>query len=280
MRYATAVILFALSMVCASVAQDIPPGSYQQTCRDIKMHGSSLRAKCETSSRQWIKTRLDNSDRCVGDITNVEGQLTCNQNATTPQGTYLQSCKNVKVRWNTLYARCKDINGQWVDTQLTDFNRCAGGIGNINGQLQCGAGGNTGWYRDRDGDRDHDRNQGNGPQGSFAQTCRDISVRGDDLRARCETVDGQWRDTSLDGYNSCIGDIVNDNGQLECTRRGGRTVPNGTYAQTCRQIYVRGDFLRAQCETRDGRWVWTQLNDWDSCRSGIVNLDGQLHCDR
>jgi hypothetical protein len=103
-------------------------------------------------------------------------------------------------------------------------------------------------------------------------------VNGNTLRARCQTSDGQFVETALD-YDQCSGDIVNDEGRLECTRSGGRNVPPGSYSQTCRQIYVRGDYLRAQCENRDGRWVWTQLNDWDNCRS-ITNLDGQLHCDR
>jgi len=285
MRYATAVVLFVLSMVLTSAAADNPPaGSYLQTCRDISMHDWNLRAKCQTSNGNWVRTQLNDSDRCVGDITNIEGQLTCNKDATPPPGTYLQSCKNVKVRWNSLIARCKMMNGQWRDSQLGDFSRCTGGIGNVDGQLTCGGWANKDWDRDRDRDRDRgwyrDRDRGYGPRGSYTQTCRDIRVNGDDLRARCETIDGGWRDAFLDGYNRCMGDIVNDDGRLECTRRGGRVVPTGTYAQTCRQIYVRGDTLRAQCQTRDGHWMWSQLNDWDDCNRGIVNIDGQLHCDR
>lgn len=290
MRHSLMLAVFAFAVALSSSAQDIPPGSYQATCRDIKMHHNDrLQAKCKTSQGSWINTSLDSADRCVGDITNIEGQLTCNKNSAPPQGTYLQTCRDVRMRYNTLWARCQTRSGQWVDTSLNNFSQCNGGIGNFDGQLRCGNYDRGGWDRDRDGDRDRDRDRdgdrdrdwrGGGPRGSYSQTCRDIQVQGDRLRARCETSDGRWLDTTLEDSDRCVGDIVNDEGRLECTRRGGRTVPTGTYSQTCRQIYVRGDYLRAQCQTRDGRWMWSQLNDWDDCRRGIVNLDGQLHCDR
>jgi CVNH domain len=276
MRYPIALAIFALTMVLSSAADDIPPGTYRDTCRNIKMHHDRLQAKCQTSQGNWVNTSLEDADRCVGDITNVEGQLTCNKNSSPPSGTYLQTCRDVRVRYNTLWARCQTSSGQWVDTSLNNISQCGGGIVNIEGQLRCGG------YPGGDRDRDHDRGWrgGSPPRGSYAQTCRDIGIQGDRLRARCETSSGRWIDTSLEDYDRCIGDIVNDEGRLDCTRRGGRSVPSGTYSQTCRQIYVRGDTLRAQCETRDGRWQWSQLNDWDDCRSGIVNIDGQLRCDR
>ena len=73
---------------------------------------------------------------------------------------------------------------------------------------------------------------------------------------------------------------VNDDGRLECTRRGGRLVPTGSYSQSCRNIYVRGDNLRAMCQNRGGQWVWSELRDWDDCRRGIQNDDGRLRCNR
>jgi CVNH domain len=280
MRYA-ALAIFTFAVVLSCPAQDIPPGSYRDSCRSIKMHHDRLQAKCQTSQGNWVHTDLDDVDRCVGDITNVEGQLTCNKNGAPPQGSYMQTCRDVRARYNTLWARCETSNGQWINTSLDNFSQCPGGIVNIEGQLRCGGYGRDRDYdRDHDGDRDHNWRGGGQPRGSYEQSCRDISVQGDRLRARCQTSDGRWLDAALDDFDRCVGDIVNYEGRLGCTRRGGRSVPQGTYSQTCRQIYVDGDFLRAQCETRDGHWTWTQLNDWDGCRSGIVNLNGQLHCDR
>lgn len=189
-----------------------------------------------------------------------------------PGGSYRASCKNIKVRGDVLFARCKDYNNHWVDTQLNDYNRCGGDISNTGGQLRCNDNGNA------NGDGDRDRDRGRAPRGSYSQTCRNIDVRGDTLSAECDTGNGDWRRTSLDHYDDCSGEIVNDNGELECTRRGGRQVPRGTYVQTCRNIYVRGDKLRANCQTGDGGWNWSQLDDWDDCRGGIVNDRGHLVC--
>jgi len=269
-----AILVVAMILPCAA---QIPSGTYQQSCKSIKMRHDTLQAKCKNTSGHWVKTSLNDADRCTGDITNIDGQLTCggyghperDAQRGLPQGSYTQTCNRVHVDGDTLSALCQTSGGQWVDTVLNDFRRCTGDITNVEGRLTCGGYGHP--------ERDVARGA---PQGSYTQTCNEVRADGYALRARCQTSDGRWLDAYIDNYSQCMGDIVNDEGHLECTRGRGRTVPQGTYTQTCRQIYVRGDTLRAQCETRDSRWVWSELNDWDSCRSGIVNLDGQLHCDR
>jgi CVNH domain len=272
-----AVTLFFAAGKSSAVTMDNPPGSYQQSCKNIKMRGDTLVARCKNYDNHWVDTTLDDVDRCGGDITNAGGQLTCSKNGAAPSGDYAQTCRDISMRYNTLRARCQTRDGQWVDTSLDSYNRCRGGIVNIDGHLRC-AGDADDRYRDGGGDRDGDRNRNNGPRGSYSETCRNIDVRGNTLRARCQSVAGEWRQTSLDNPGGCVGDIVNDDGYLQCTRGGGRTVPRGSYSETCRQIYVRGDSLRARCQTSDGRWVWSQLNEWDDCRGGIVNLNGQLVC--
>ena len=81
-----------------------------------------------------------------------------------PGGSYQSSCKNIKVRGDSLFARCKNNKNHWVDTSLADYDRCRGDISNTGGQLTCGGGqgGSGGSY----------------PTGTYTQTCRDISVRG------------------------------------------------------------------------------------------------------
>ena len=145
-----------------------------------------------------------------------------------PGGSYQQTCRNINARGNTLYAECEDTNRNWRSTQLRDYNRCRGEIQNINGNLQC-----TGGYGHGDGDRDHgrydrDRDHDNDrdwdwdrdrrnrvPRGSYVQTCQNIQVAGNTLRARCEKKNGKWRDTSLSNFWGCR-DIENDNGKLRC----------------------------------------------------------------
>ncbi|HEV3316102.1 MAG TPA: CVNH domain-containing protein [Candidatus Angelobacter sp.] len=269
------VMFFGIGKSSAAAWDNPPGGSYQQSCKNIKVRGDSLTARCKNNNNHWVDTSLADYDRCRGDISNSGGQLTCGQGGGSyPAGDYAQTCRDISVRNNTLRARCQDGNGGWVDTYLDSYDRCSGGISNINGQLRCNGNGYGGGDRDRDGDQ----GRGRGPRGSYSQTCRDIQVRGDSLSAECQTGYGEWRRTSLDHYDDCSGEIVNDDGQLECTRRGGRQVPRGSYSQTCRNIYVRGDKLRANCQTGDGRWAWSQLDDWNDCRGGIVNVNGQLVC--
>lgn len=296
MRYLMLVALFAIAILShpktsvAAAMDDYPAGSYQDTCRDINMRGDDLRARCMDTRGHYRNAFLDAADRCWGDISNNDGRLVCEKNGTLPSGGYSQTCRDVRVRYGALRARCQDRTGAWVDTSLDAFWRCNGVIENIDGQLRCVANRDRDYDRDRDRDRDHDRDRdrdhdgdrdrdrGYAPRGSYSQSCRDIHAQGNSLQAVCQTVNGNWVPTTINEFDRCVGEIVNDDGRLECTRRGGRLVPAGSYSQSCRNIYVRGDDLRAMCQGRDGRWVWSELRDWDSCRRGIVNDNGNLRC--
>jgi hypothetical protein len=253
-----------------AVPIDDPPGTYQQSCNNISVRGDDLRARCKDNYGHYHDTVLDHADRCWGDISNNNGNLVCLQRG-GPSGSFTQSCRDISVRWGVMRARCQTRDGRWVDTSLDQYSRCNGEITNEDGELRCGG---------RGFDHDRDRGRGYAPPGSYSQTCRDIRTRGDDLTAVCMTANRQWVDTALDHFNRCVGEIVNDDGRLECTRQGGRLVPRGSYSESCRNIYVRGDYLRAECQDRRGGWNWSQLNDWDDCRHGIVNDDGRLRCNR
>jgi len=58
-------------------AQALPPGSYQQSCGNIGMQGTTLIATCRAADGQSVQTAL-NVANCVGDIGNNNGQLQCN----------------------------------------------------------------------------------------------------------------------------------------------------------------------------------------------------------
>jgi hypothetical protein len=293
MRYAITLGVLALTMVLGSTgtasaaAMDDAPGTFRQTCKNIRMRGDRLFARCKNTYNQWQDTSLDDAYRCAGDITNVDGRLVCGQVGVMPRGDYDRTCRDIRMRFGMLYARCETRDGQWVDTSLDGFMLCTSPVYNDNGQLRCSQEGNReGYNRDRDRDRDHDRDRDrdrdreNGPRGSYRESCRNITLRGDTLYAQCETSEGRWLDTSIHDVDRCVGGIVNDEGRLVCTREGGRRVPQGSYAQTCPRVYVNGDTLRAMCQTADGRFTWSQLNDWDDCRGGIWNENGQLRCRR
>lgn len=129
------------------------------------------------------------------------------------------------------------------------------------------------------------------PPGDYKQTCREMRSNGTELVARCQKVDGGWRNTSIN-FRSCNGPIINDNGNLRCGQGGrgsgygyGRPgwqggLPPGDYRRTCQNIQMNGDRLNATCQKRSGGWRNTSLKNAYNCSSGIVNDDGNLRCQR
>jgi CVNH domain len=137
-----------------------------------------------------------------------------------PGGSYQQTCRDIGVRGSTLYATCQDTGGGWQSTELRDFQRCGAEIQNINGQLQCSTGGYQGYGPGPDRGPYHDRDHGYSrwPGGSYTLTCQNINISGNTLQASCQKKNGKWKQTSLKNYNRCVGEIINNNGKLQCTR--------------------------------------------------------------
>ena len=222
-----------------------------------------------------------------------------------PRGSYRETCRNIYVEGDRLAAECQERDGDWRRTSLDDFDRCTSGIVNNNGRLVCTKGDygdrRRRWYGDDDGDRGYYRGgwQGSYPPGDYVQTCRNIYMDGNRLVAECQKRNGGWRGTSLDNVDLCTDQIVNNNGRLVCPQgdggygynggygndrgyRGGWQggIPSGTYTETCRNIYVDGDRLIADCQKRDGGWRHTSLDDVQFCNSAPANDNGRLVCGR
>ncbi|MGC2694309.1 MAG: CVNH domain-containing protein [Candidatus Angelobacter sp.] len=188
MRYIHTFGMVALTMALWSpgttaAAQQVPSGSYQQTCQNIGVRGSTLYASCRNVNGGWQNTELQGYDRCNGQIENDNGNL-----------------------------RCTGGNGGYNGDNRNGDNRDRGYNGNNgNGDAR---------DRDRDGDRDRNGNHGYGPNGSpngsYVQTCQNIQMNGDRLQASCQKKNGKWKNTSLSNANRCNGDIQNDNGKLRC----------------------------------------------------------------
>jgi len=244
-----------------AAAQGLPGGSYQQTCRNIGVSGSRLHATCQDGNGNWQTTEISDYQRCSSEIVNTNGTLQCNTTAGYnnggynngnrdrdrdndgnrgqgygqnggPGGSYVQTCRDIRTRGNTLEADCQTGNGQWNRTSLRNYSRCGGQVENDGGTLRCAgnAGGyNNGGYnhgdRDRDNDNDRDRGQGgyqggyqNGvPGGSYTQTCQDIHISGNTLKANCKKGNGHWKQSSLHNFTQCS-EISNQNGDLRCSR--------------------------------------------------------------
>jgi hypothetical protein len=70
-----------LTLALIPPAAAIPSGTYQQSCKDIKLKdpdGDSARiqANCRDSAGKWRKTSFE-IDRCWGDLANIDGELVC-----------------------------------------------------------------------------------------------------------------------------------------------------------------------------------------------------------
>jgi hypothetical protein len=282
MLFAVAGLVTILGMQKASVAEwqgSMPPGDYGQTCKDMRMNGSILEARCQKSDGSWRNTSLDTLG-CSGQVANVDGHLRCGQGnygvswqGGTPYGDYQQTCQDIRTNGPILEARCQKSDGGWRSTSL-DIRACNGQVVNVDGHLRCGQGGYSGGQG----------GYGGTPSGDYQQTCRDISINGSFLEARCQKRDGDWRRTSLD-MRGCGGrnNVINDDGYLRCGEAnyggGYGGTPFGDYQQTCQDIRINGSFLEARCQKRDGGWRSTSL-DMRGCggRNNVINDDGYLRC--
>jgi hypothetical protein len=143
-----------------------PSGGYTQTCQEIRTSGNTLEANCETKSRQWTRTSLQNFNQCIGEIENDDGRLVCTKGGNrgqgdrnrdqqgdrrdngqgyrngdwqngAPYGGYSQTCQDIRTSRSTLQANCQKKNGKWRQASLRNFNQCVSEIENNNGKLVC-----------------------------------------------------------------------------------------------------------------------------------------------
>jgi len=162
------IMSMAIGLACLAVqgtamAQSTPSGSYQQTCRNIDVRDGVLSANCQDTSGKWEATQLRDYQNCGNDILNDNGALRCGNNgpaagyqggyagnyqAGLPNGSYTQTCQEIRVHGDDLEARCQTTDGKWHKTKLDKFQDCRGDLANENGTLRCVNGaGYPGGYR-------------------------------------------------------------------------------------------------------------------------------------
>jgi hypothetical protein len=139
-----------------------PGGSYTGTCSNARSDGGRLYAECRTGGRDSRFSSIEYG-RCLGDISNDQGMLSCNGaqgrpesgngnsggengggwggnngggNGGRPVGSFSRSCSNARVENGRLYAQCADTRGDRNGTSI-EYGRCRGDISNRNGLLAC-----------------------------------------------------------------------------------------------------------------------------------------------
>jgi len=127
--------------------------------------------------------------------------------------------------------------------------------------------------------------QAQAPPGSYLQSCTGFKMSGTTLLASCKDSSGNPHASTLPDAWTCIADITNSNGQLQC--QGG-----ADYKQTCTGITTQtpagaAPRLVANCKNFYGQYQSTTLLAPDSCNKStippgpagrILNINGNLRC--
>lgn len=114
-----------------------PRGSYTDSCRNIQMKGTTLHAICKSLDGRELPTSLKEANRCSEGVANINGILNCEVSGVLPPGSYIATCKDVRLHGTTLFASCNDGKDHWPNASLRDANKCGGDIANQNGALRC-----------------------------------------------------------------------------------------------------------------------------------------------
>lgn len=259
---AFALIIIGVVMIpCLAAMAYTPPGSYQDTCKGIQVRGGLLIAKCRKANGDWVNSTIL-FQNCEGDISNNNGELTCRQKTTAkpPSGSYQRTCRNYYVEGKQLHGECRNDNGKWV-TSSFKYKSCDSDIWNDDGELTC-----------------KEKRSSDVPGGSYQRSCRNYYVEGKKLYGDCRNERGKWVTSSFK-YKSCTSDIWNDNGELTCKSKSDNhsDLPGGSYKKSCRNYYIEGKVLEAECRNDKGKWKHSSIK-YKSCNKGIWNDNGQLRC--
>jgi len=120
-----------------TAAPSQPRGSYTDSCRNIQMRGTTLHAICKSLDGRELPTSLKEANRCSEGVANINGILNCEVSGVLPPGSYIATCKDVRLQGTTLFATCNDGKDRWLNASLRDANKCGGDIANQNGALRC-----------------------------------------------------------------------------------------------------------------------------------------------
>jgi hypothetical protein len=127
------------SLQCSggNAAPSQPSGSYTETCKNVRMKGTTLQAVCRSIDGREMPTSLRDANRCSQGVVNINGILSCAVNDVLPPGSYMATCKDVHLQGTALLASCNNGKDRWVPAALRDAHKCSGDIANHEGSLRC-----------------------------------------------------------------------------------------------------------------------------------------------
>lgn len=182
---------------------NLPNGSYQQSCINEQMQGSTLSAYCTAPNGQRVYSSV-NLNACSGDIANVNGYLRC-------QGGYGYGNNN-PYGYNNNYGSGENDGDRDERGDRDEHGRDRGREHHPNGNAY-------GYYARRYPNQyGFSGNQYALPGGSYQQSCVNARMSGPVLSASCSAPNGRYVRSSLD-IRRCqqhATDIANLNGYLRC----------------------------------------------------------------
>jgi len=107
----------------ARLAAAQTPSSFQTTCADVSVHGSTLSATCRRIDGSWSRTAI-----AIDGVENINGNL---QYTGASPSSYQLTCKKIGASGDLLVATCARIDGRWQRTSMP-----IPGIANIDGVLR------------------------------------------------------------------------------------------------------------------------------------------------
>jgi hypothetical protein len=125
--------------------EDVPIGSYLDSCRSQHVRRDVLHADCRDYRGSYKSASLSLRG-CWGDVVNRGGRLYCgaradfrsrfDENTGIPSGSYQESCRSAHVRRGVLHADCRSSRGAYRSASVS-LRGCWGDIMNYRGRLYC-----------------------------------------------------------------------------------------------------------------------------------------------
>jgi hypothetical protein len=104
--FAALVLAGALYAPAANAQPAAPQGSYLNSCTNVGMDRDKLIADCRRDDGRWQRTVID-VDRCVGDIGNFNGHLSCDRGVRESYGS------SRREEWREGYGPSAEDRGLW-----------------------------------------------------------------------------------------------------------------------------------------------------------------------
>jgi hypothetical protein len=121
-RIVVACVFAAVIAFDLSVGKALALGQFSRTCQGSVVNGSTLSAKCQTTSGNFVPSSINLNPY----IENVDGVLKWQS------GNFIETCRSTALTGPSIMsAQCKTRAQQWVSTKINLDEH----IANINGKL-------------------------------------------------------------------------------------------------------------------------------------------------